>query len=268
MGDAEAESMEKNAGSDDETEEEQSADEAPDLRECRSREEAQEPQEELSAEDAREIRGIREAEETCENPVVQNLDTEAKIPVEEHRSGTTPDMDEKYRKVSRKGHRLRENKTQKKKAKKQSFSERFEKYAKRIKYTFRSFCDKIKALEKKKDRLKAFVESETHRKAFFRVLRELKRFFRFLRPKKLNMNIEFGCKNPEYTGYILAGISMIYPLIGEYTELQPDFERRILKGNACIEGRFRVIYVLIVAWNLIWDKNVRTTYRHIRKFKL
>ena len=61
---------------------------------------------------------------------------------------------------------------------------------------------------------------------------------------------------------------MMYPLIGEYTELQPDFERRILKGNACIEGRFRVIYVLIVAWNLIWDKNVRTTYRHIRNFKL
>ena len=61
---------------------------------------------------------------------------------------------------------------------------------------------------------------------------------------------------------------MIYPVIGEFTQLQPDFERRILKGNAYIEGKFRIMYVLITAWNLIWDKNVRTTYRHIRKFKL
>lgn len=230
--------------------------------------EKEEPEEKSSVDKERARQEDRSAEETCENPAEQNLGTEARISEEKHSSRTTTDMEDTHREISRKGSRIREKDRPKKQAKKQSFSERAGKYIKRIKYTFRSFCDKIKALEKKKDRLKAFIENETHRRAFSRAVCELKRFFRFLRPKKMNVHLEFGCENPEYTGYILAVISMLYPLIGEYTELQPDFERRILKGRACIEGKFRVIYVLIIAWNLIWDKNVRTTYRHIRKFKL
>lgn len=186
----------------------------------------------------------------------------------EPQKGPAPAQNAQCRKVSQKEMRGPAVRTEKKEAEKESLSERLEKYVERIKYTFRKFCDKMKVLTRKKDRLKAFIESEVHRNAFFRVVRELKRFLGFLGPKKLNINVEFGCRNPEYTGYILAGISMIYPVIGEFTQLQPDFERRILKGNAYIEGKFRIMYVLITAWNLIWDKNVRTTYRHIRKFKL
>ena len=181
---------------------------------------------------------------------------------------TAPAKTVQHREDSRKEARGSEARTKKKAPEKESMSKRFEKYLGRIKYTFRKFCDKMKVLTRKKDRLKAFIESEVHRNAFFRVLKELKRFLGFLRPKKMDINVEFGCRNPEYTGYILAGISMIYPMIGEFTQLQPNFEQRILKGNAYIEGKFRIIYVLITAWNLIWDKNVRITYRHIRKFKL
>lgn len=181
---------------------------------------------------------------------------------------TAPAKTVQHREDSRKEARGPETRRKKKAPEKESLSKRFEKYLGRIKYTFRKFCDKMKVLTRKKDRLKAFIESEVHRNAFFRVLKELKRLLGFLRPKKMDFNVEFGCRNPEYTGYILAGISMIYPMIGEFTQLQPNFEQRILKGNAYIEGKFRIIYVLITAWNLIWDKNVRITYRHIRKFKL
>ncbi|HJD45407.1 MAG TPA: DUF2953 domain-containing protein [Candidatus Mediterraneibacter norfolkensis] len=225
-------------------------------------------QENRSVKEVEKSQGSRNEDESCENQADQTPEMTVQISEKDHSPDSPADTEEKRRKTARKGHRIREKEISKKQAKKQSFSDRFEKYTKRIKYTFRSFCDKIKSLGKKKNRLKAFVENETHRKAFFRAMHELKRFFRFLRPKKMNVHIEFGCKNPEYTGYFLAGISMIYPMIGEYTQLQPDFDRRILKGQACIEGKFRVIYVLIIAWNLIWDKNVRTTYRHIRKFKL
>ena len=201
------------------------------------------------------LQSALDANEICKDPADQNPkpDEKKRGSEQETKKARVRTVPEKHRKNPQR---------------KQSFSERVEKYIKRIKYTFQSFCDKIRALKKKKDRIKAFVENETHRKAFVRATGELKRFFRFIRPKKMNFHIEFGCKNPEYTGYILAGISMIYPLIGEYTELQPDFERRVLKGKASIEGRFRIIYVLIIAWNLICDKNVRTTYRHIRRFKL
>ena len=61
---------------------------------------------------------------------------------------------------------------------------------------------------------------------------------------------------------------MIYPSIGEFTRLQPDFEHKVLRGKADIKGRIRAIHALVLAWNMLLDKNVRATYRHIRNFKL
>lgn len=138
----------------------------------------------------------------------------------------------------------------------------------RVKDTFRRFCDKMKALMRKKERLSAFITNETHKSAFHKVLAESRRFLGYLHPKRLEGEIEFGFEDPALTGYTLAWISLIYPMFGEYVEIKPDFHHRILKGHLLAEGKIRILYVLIPAWNLIWDKNVRTTFRHIRKLKL
>ena len=114
----------------------------------------------------------------------------------------------------------------------------------------------------------AFITNEIHKKAFSRLVREIRRFFGFLRPVRLEADITFGCKDPAYTGYILAWLSMVYPMIGEYTDIHPDFENRIFRGRIYAEGKFRIIYAVIFAWNMLWDKNVRITFRHIRKFRL
>ena len=137
-----------------------------------------------------------------------------------------------------------------------------------MKDTFRRFCDKMKALMRKKERLSAFITNETHKSAFHKVLAESRRFLGYLHPKRLEGEIEFGFEDPALTGYTLAWISLIYPMFGEYVEIKTDFHHRILKGHLLAEGKIRILYVLIPAWNLIWDKNVRTTFRHIRKLKL
>ena len=149
-----------------------------------------------------------------------------------------------------------------------AFYERLKKIPEKIKYTFRKICDKIRSLEKKKERLSAFLQNEVHKSAFSRLLREVRRLFRFLRPSEASVDLEFGFTDPAYTGYTLAGISMIYPLIGEYAQIRPDFEHKVLKGSIFVKGKIRMLYALIFAWNMLWDKNVRTTYRHIRRFKL
>lgn len=146
--------------------------------------------------------------------------------------------------------------------------ERFRKIPEKIKYTFRRICDKISTLKKKKERIAAFLRSSTHQNAFSRLIKELKRLFHFLKPSDASVDLEFGFSDPAYTGYTLAGISMIYPMIGEYAQIKPDFEHKVLKGNVFIKGRIRILYGVIFAWNMLWDKNVRTTYRHIRKFRL
>lgn len=137
----------------------------------------------------------------------------------------------------------------------------------RIKYTFQRLCDKIKALENKKERISRFLGNDIHQKAFSRLIRETKGLLKRLRPKRASIDITFGFEDPAHTGYTLAGISLIYPVIGEYTCLTPDFEHKVLKGNVFIKEKVRLIYAVIFAWNMLLDRNVRTTYRHLRKFK-
>lgn len=155
-----------------------------------------------------------------------------------------------------------------KRKQKQSLYERLKKFWEKIKYTFQKICDNIRALGKKKERLTSFVRNEVHKSAFLKVMRELRCFLKTLRPRKAEIYTEFGFTDPALTGYALALISMIYPFVGECTEIRPDFEHRVLRGRIYVKGRIRAVHIVAFALRLLTDKNVRTTYRHIRKFKL
>lgn len=167
---------------------------------------------------------------------------------------------------ARTDHGKMENKAETEKVKqKHSICERLEAFWEKIKYTFRKICDNIRSLRRKKEHLTAFVQDETHKSAFFKIVRELRRFLKKIRPRKAEVYAEFGFTDPAVTGYVLALISMFYPFVGEYTEIRPDFEHRVLRGRIYVDGRIRAVQILSVALHLLLDKNVRTTYRHIRK---
>ena len=51
-------------------------------------------------------------------------------------------------------------------------------------------------------------------------------------------------------------------------DIRADFEHEVLNGSLLAEGKLRLLYVLIPAWNLFFDRNVKVTYRHLRRFKL
>lgn len=137
---------------------------------------------------------------------------------------------------------------------------------KKIKYTFRKLCGTIKKAGEKKEFLTAFLTYEKHQRAFEAVKKELCHLLHVLKPKKLQANVTFGFSDPSWTGYMLAFLGSIYGLIGEYVQIQPDFEERKLEGNASAEGKVRVIYFAVPAWKLFWNKDVKITYKHIRKY--
>ena len=137
---------------------------------------------------------------------------------------------------------------------------------KKIKYTFQKLCGTIKKAGEKKEFLTAFLTYEKHQRAFEAVKKELCHLLHVLKPKKLQANVIFGFSDPSWTGYMLAFLGSIYGLIGEYVQIQPDFEERKLEGNASAEGKIRVIYFAVPAWKLFRNKDVKITYKHIRKY--
>lgn len=138
----------------------------------------------------------------------------------------------------------------------------------KIKYTFDQICDNIKALTATKDRLEAFITDDVHQAALSRAIKELKRLLRFLKPKRFYMDAHIGFKDPSVTGKLLAALSILYPFVGKnHLCVEPEFEDEVYEGRIDIRGHVRVIYLVIIGWNLIWDKNIRMTYKHIKNLK-
>ena len=151
---------------------------------------------------------------------------------------------------------------------KESVSSKLTAIAEKLKCTCREICDKIKELLRKKDIIMDFLTNVTHKAAFEKLLTEGKKLFRRLMPRQFQADIRFGFEDPAVTGKVLAGISMIYPLICEHTEIHPDFCQQILKGNLFMKGKIRAIIFVAMLWNMLLNANVRRTVMDIKNFKL
>lgn len=190
---------------------------------------------------------------------------EAKEPPEAGKSLETNSEKKTVRNPETKSEKLPEQKKvslneQKKEQKK------IESIFKKIKYTFRSFCDKINALLRKKEILMDFIKDEVHQDTVCKALKELKRLLLRLKPQKMSGMIHFGFEDPSLTGYVLAGVSMVYPMTSEQLEVQPDFEQKVLEGSLYVKGHVRAVGFASLALRMIVNRNVRTTIRDIKNF--
>ena len=163
-----------------------------------------------------------------------------------------------------------EKKQRKKKERKEDSdsASKIEQITEKIKCTYHKFCDKINEITEKKDKISDFLTDETHKNAFLKLKNEAFHLLKILKPKKIQGEITFGFEDPSLTGRILAWISMIYPWIGEHTDITPDFEHRTLSGDLSIRGRLYVITLVVTAIRLILSKAVRRSFKDIRNFKL
>ncbi|MEE0071984.1 MAG: DUF2953 domain-containing protein [Lachnospiraceae bacterium] len=183
------------------------------------------------------------------------------------------DQTEKAEK-SEKSAKTRPESTEKKQRKKKDRKEdsdsasKIEQITEKIKCTYHKFCDKINEITEKKDKITDFLTDETHKNAFLKLKNEAFHLLKKLKPKKIQGDITFGFEDPSLTGRLLAWISMIYPWIGEHTDITPDFEHRTLSGDLSIRGRLYVITPVVTAIRLILSKAVRRSFKDIRNFKL
>ena len=163
-----------------------------------------------------------------------------------------------------------EKKQRKKKDRKEDSdsASKIEQITEKIKCTYHKFCDKINEITEKKDKMSDFLTDETHKNAFLKLKNEAFHLLKKLKPKKIQGEITFGFEDPSLTGRLLAWISMIYPWIGEHTDITPDFEHRTLSGDLSIRGRLYVITPAVTAIRLILSKAVRRSFKDIRNFKL
>ena len=218
--------------------------------------------------DREETRKEQRVESSRGLPKVEKESAEEKTIVESGQAASK-DMEERSGKKTEKPEKT--DKIEKKEEK----TGRFEK----IKCTIVKFCDKIKhtvghaeekleSLSEKKDKIIKELEDPVHQKAFSKAKKETGKLLKRWKPKVIKGTVRFGFEDPCHTGQALAAFSIIYPFIGEFLSIEPNFERRILKGDVKVRGGFRMVPLVCFLWNLVWCREIRKTYHDIREFQL
>lgn len=134
-----------------------------------------------------------------------------------------------------------------------------------IKYTIMAFCGKIKKIIDNISYYLEIVQSDVFKAAFQVSRNQIFRIFKNICPQKCDIRLLLGTGDPASTGQILAIYGMVYPWIGNNVIINADFENKIAEGEFYIKGRVTAIVILISAFRIYRDKNIRHLLKLLKR---
>lgn len=108
--------------------------------------------------------------------------------------------------------------------------------------------------------VKELIDDETNRRVVGMVWAELKYLLRHFKFRRIDTDLRFSLGDPAGTGQAL-GVLAMFPFLYQYNfKIYPDFESEetYVKGTFCIQGRVRIVHVLVSAVRLIKQREFRT----------
>lgn len=112
---------------------------------------------------------------------------------------------------------------------------------------------------------KAFFTNPKIKRALADCKEKLFRALKAILPKKWSVLAKFGFSDPSITGKIMAGLGILYPVIGNHIVAIPFFEEEILEIEGELKGKIRPIYFLWQILLLILNKDVRYLIKAAKK---
>lgn len=135
----------------------------------------------------------------------------------------------------------------------------------------RDFFGKVEGWKERLAYMKNYVErilqADYMRPAFTQIVTQLKALFRHLKPKKLSIWLHYGTGDPYTLGQHLTYISILYGFFGEYLEVEPDWDEKVLEAKGNVKGRIRVFTLLRICIKVIKDENIKNLWNEIRQFE-
>lgn len=126
-----------------------------------------------------------------------------------------------------------------------------------IKYTFTKICDKIKNIKDNITYYMELLQKENTKQAFAACKKELLRIWKDIKPKKFKVNVLLGMDDPATTGQIIGYCAMLYPLHQGNITVVPEFETKVFEADFSLKGKLTVYVYLIVAYTILFNKNIR-----------
>ncbi|MFI3211848.1 MAG: hypothetical protein R3Y24_00760 [Eubacteriales bacterium] len=136
---------------------------------------------------------------------------------------------------------------------------------KKIVCQIRGTYGKIKEIFKNISYYYELLQRESTKEVIRNVLEQVFRLLKHILPQKWIVYLDLGFDDPATLGNVFAIHGMLYGIIGKHIDITPYWEEEVLrvKGNA--KGRIQIIVIIICAWKLFTDKELKRLLRIIKK---
>lgn len=158
--------------------------------------------------------------------------------------------------------------------KKQKKNNSFKRFIKKMKRAWKSFVSQVRAgvrgLKEIYERVvyyKKLLTSKVAKRAYKKGKEYIIKLSKHLFPKKIKGNLNIGFDEPHITGQVLGGIAIFYGMFNidaEKMEINPDFEKEVLKGKLNFKGRGFVCIVLYYVIKFYFDRDIRRVLNKLK----
>ncbi len=136
-----------------------------------------------------------------------------------------------------------------------------------IKDTIDKVIEKVKRIWHQKEEVERILEKERTKRAISFVLGKVVKILRHILPRKLKGYLIFGSGDPATTGKVLAVLSVVYAKTGPLIDITPNFVEKQLECDLEIEGKIQIIVLVVIAVQIILNKEVRQLIKDVKNIK-
>ena len=151
----------------------------------------------------------------------------------------------------------RENGPAEKKKKKHRLRNALLKTKNKIDKLFAGIRHTYEKLKRKVDLIKEFIEDRRHKAAIALCRKTVVKVLKAIAPRSGEGRLRIGMEDPATTGYITAGLAVLYGKLKGRLKVFPDFEESVIEGEGKIKGRIFLITLLVLFLKLWFNKNFK-----------
>lgn len=130
-------------------------------------------------------------------------------------------------------------------------------FLEKLKFSFQSFCDKLKNMQNIAEEKKAWLEDEENQASLKLLWKQTGRFLRHVCPRGGKGSVTFGFEEPYLTGQVLSASALIYSFFEGNLEICPVFDETVFEAEGSFKGRIRAGYLLWLGLGILRDGHTR-----------
>jgi len=113
------------------------------------------------------------------------------------------------------------------------------------------------------DRFLTIWKQEETQAAFALCRNTIGKVVKAILPKKWSVTGNVGFEDPSVTGYLMAGLGIGYPFLGNHIRITPDFEHSVLQLEGRAKGRIRIFTLIRQVIRVVANRNCRRLFKLI-----